>query len=100
MQGSARKDVVFGAALVYAFTVPGPKWKSWCGSPWAFMRKFASRNSRSWTARGSGTCASNARRQSLAFCCRLKFNLIEEIYRASVQTAEPHRIPVPRNPDG
>ena len=48
----------------------------------------------------SGTCASNARRQSLAFCCRLKFNLIEEIYRASVQTAEPHRIPVPRNPDG
>ena len=42
----------------------------------------------------------NARRQSLAFCGRLKFNLIEEIYRASVQTAEPHRIPVPRNPDG
>ena len=29
MQGSARKDVVFGAARVYAFTVPGPKWKSW-----------------------------------------------------------------------
>ena len=29
MQGSARKDVVFGAALVYTFTVPGPKWKSW-----------------------------------------------------------------------
>ncbi len=29
MQGSARKDVVFGAARVYTFTVPGPKWKSW-----------------------------------------------------------------------
>ena len=28
MQGSARKDVVFGAARVYTFTVPGPKWKS------------------------------------------------------------------------
>ena len=31
MQGSARKDVVFGAARVYTFTVPGPKWKSWLG---------------------------------------------------------------------
>ena len=29
MQGSARKDVVFGAARGYTFTVPGPKWKSW-----------------------------------------------------------------------
>ena len=29
MQGSARKDVVCGAARVYTFTVPGPKWKSW-----------------------------------------------------------------------
>ena len=29
MQGSARKDVVFGAARVYTATVPGPKWKSW-----------------------------------------------------------------------
>ena len=29
VQGSARKDVVFGAARVYAFTVPGPKWNSW-----------------------------------------------------------------------
>ena len=29
MQGSARKDGVFGAARVYTFTVPGPKWKSW-----------------------------------------------------------------------
>ena len=29
VQGSARKDVVFGAARVYTFTVPGPKWKSW-----------------------------------------------------------------------
>ncbi len=29
MQGSARKDVVFGAARVYTFTVPVPKWKSW-----------------------------------------------------------------------
>ena len=29
MQGSARKDVVFGAARVYTFTAPGPKWKSW-----------------------------------------------------------------------
>ena len=32
MQGSARKDVVFGAARVYTFTVPGPKWKSWLRS--------------------------------------------------------------------
>ena len=31
MQGSARKDVVFGAARVYTATVPGPKWKSWLG---------------------------------------------------------------------
>ena len=29
MQGSARKDVVFGAARGYTFTVLGPKWKSW-----------------------------------------------------------------------
>ena len=29
MQGSARKDVVCGAARVYTFTVPRPKWKSW-----------------------------------------------------------------------
>ena len=29
VQGSARKDVVFGAARVYTFTAPGPKWKSW-----------------------------------------------------------------------
>ena len=29
MQGSARKDVVFGAAGVYPVTVPEPKWKSW-----------------------------------------------------------------------
>ena len=35
MQGSARKDVVFGAAGVYTATVPGPKWKSWLGSPFA-----------------------------------------------------------------
>ena len=40
VQGSARKDAVFGAARVYTFTVPGPKWKSWlslstlgCGGP-------------------------------------------------------------------
>ena len=32
MQGSARKDVVFGAARVYTVTVPGPKWKSWLKS--------------------------------------------------------------------
>ena len=32
MQGSARKDVVFGAARVYTVTVPGPKWKSWTKS--------------------------------------------------------------------
>ena len=37
MQGSARKDVVFGAAGVYPVTVPGPKWKSWLSSrfPWS-----------------------------------------------------------------
>ena len=29
MQGSTRKDVVFGAARVYTVTLPGPKWKSW-----------------------------------------------------------------------
>ena len=29
MQGSARKDVIFGAARVYTVAVPGPKWKSW-----------------------------------------------------------------------
>ena len=29
VQGSARKDVVFGAARVDTFTVPWPKWKSW-----------------------------------------------------------------------
>ena len=29
VRGSARKDVVFGAARVYTATVPGPKWKSW-----------------------------------------------------------------------
>ena len=32
MQGSARKDVVFGAARGYTFTVLGPKWKSWLTS--------------------------------------------------------------------
>ena len=37
MQGSARKDVVFGAAGVYPVTVPGPKWKSWLnGLPFLF----------------------------------------------------------------
>ena len=29
MQGSARKDVVFGAARVYTVAVPGPKWRPW-----------------------------------------------------------------------
>ena len=29
VQGSARKDVVFGAARVYTFNAPGPKWESW-----------------------------------------------------------------------
>ena len=29
VQGSARKDVLFGAARVYPVTVPGPKWESW-----------------------------------------------------------------------
>ena len=29
VQGSARKDVVFGAARVYTVAVPVPKWKSW-----------------------------------------------------------------------
>ena len=29
MQGSARKDVVRGAARVYIVVLPGPKWKSW-----------------------------------------------------------------------
>ena len=34
MQGSARKDVVFGATGVYPVTVPGPKWKSWIRPLW------------------------------------------------------------------
>ena len=34
MQGSARKDVVFGAARVCTATVPGPKWKSWFDAAW------------------------------------------------------------------
>jgi hypothetical protein len=29
VQGSARKDGVFGAACVYTVAVPGPKRKSW-----------------------------------------------------------------------
>ena len=29
MQGSARKEVVFGAARMYTVAVPGPKRKSW-----------------------------------------------------------------------
>ena len=36
MQGSARKDVVFGAARVYTVTVPGPKWKSWFKA-WSYL---------------------------------------------------------------
>ena len=36
MQGSARKDVVFGAARVYTVTVPGPKWKSWLKTIWGY----------------------------------------------------------------
>ena len=44
MQGSARKDVVFGAARVYAFTVPGPKWKSWLkGAVGSYCRKAKNR---------------------------------------------------------
>ena len=34
MQGSARKDVVFGATGVYPVTVPGPKWKFWIRPLW------------------------------------------------------------------
>ena len=44
MQGSARKDVVFGAAVVYPVTVPGPKWKSWLqrsNSNWSIAWKRA-----------------------------------------------------------
>ena len=41
MQGSARKDVVFGAARVYTFTVPGPKWKSWSITNDAGTRRLA-----------------------------------------------------------
>ena len=40
MQGSARKDVVFGAVRVYTVTVPGPKRKSWFnGAPVLRARK-------------------------------------------------------------
>ena len=34
MQGSARKDVVFGAARMYTVAVPGPKRKSWLRGWW------------------------------------------------------------------
>ena len=40
MQGSARKDVVCGAARVYIVVLPGPKWKSWLrGIPLAPFRE-------------------------------------------------------------
>ena len=41
MQGSARKDVVFGAARVYTVTVPGPKWKSWFNKGDTFSEGFS-----------------------------------------------------------
>ena len=44
MQGSARKDVVFGAARVYTVTVPGPKWKSWFSAPCFFNKGVFSGN--------------------------------------------------------
>ena len=40
MQGSARKDVVFGAARVYTVAVPGPKWKSWIRT-YVLMSRYA-----------------------------------------------------------
>ena len=45
MQGSARKDVVFGAARVYTVTVPGPKWKSWFERN---LRRFEQKWERAW----------------------------------------------------
>ena len=39
MQGSARKDVVFGAARVYTVAVPGSKWKSWL-KRWSVTKRF------------------------------------------------------------
>ena len=38
MQGSARKDVVFGTAQVYTVAVPGLKWESWL--KWPVSRSF------------------------------------------------------------
>ena len=46
MQGSARKDVVFGAAGVYPVTVPGPKWKSWLGRMTTFSSWGPTRDGR------------------------------------------------------
>ena len=42
MQGSARKDVVFGAARMYTMAVPGPKRKSWFTAPQTSDRRRAS----------------------------------------------------------
>ena len=50
MQGSARKDVVFGAARVYTATVPGPKWKSWLRAPSTSTAPITARSMASrWT---------------------------------------------------
>ena len=55
MHGSARKDVLFGAALVYTVTVPGPKWKSWLRFIGGAIRKRRVTSDRDGrVARGSG----------------------------------------------
>ena len=54
MQGSARKDVVFGAAGVYPVTVPGPKWKSWFNGSRAedaWLLAAWERNANGWSFR-------------------------------------------------
>ena len=44
MQGSARKDVVFGAARVYTVTVPGSTWKSWFNGAAVFRPRKSVQN--------------------------------------------------------
>ena len=50
MQGSARKDVVFGAGGVYPVTVPGPKWKSWINISTVALIFFRQRNRWGYTS--------------------------------------------------
>ena len=61
MQGSVRKDVVFGAARVYTVAVPGPKWKSWLKSPIHVEELVA-------TAESTLFCANHPDQSAVARC--------------------------------